>query len=130
MRKVECPTCGCEMYSQPNWNKKDEVKLYHELMREGKYRTSHHVLPKRFFGRHKFVLELCRNCHTNLEALLIEAEFANKGEKLPEMQYIKITLIFIIEKGVQREITIERLDSIISGLLQSARGYFYRQPSV
>jgi hypothetical protein len=82
------------------------------------------VLPKRFFNARDFTFELCRDCHTELEAKIIEEEFANQGKKLHEMRYIKIIIRFILDKAVENNSIAEHLDNVIVGLLQSARVYF------
>jgi len=91
--------------------------------------THHHVLPKRWFNTkasRDFKFEICGDCHTFLEARIIDAEFDNKGVKLSEMKYIKIVIKFILDKSKETNTSCVDLDNEIVGLLESARIYFNR----
>ena len=106
MEKRKCPTCGQE-----------------------KLMTHHHVLPKRWFSTkasRDFKFELCGDCHTFLEARIIDAEFDNKGVKLSEMKYVKIVIKFLLDKLVDSNTSCVELDNEIVGLLESTRIYFNR----
>lgn len=52
--------------------------------------TTHHILPKRFFGKTPFVVRLCQRCHTELER-----KIPNKQQLTPH-QYFAIAHNFVM----------------------------------
>jgi len=86
--------------------------------------TSHHILPKRWFGRNDLIFRCCRDCHTEIEAQIIDAEISNKGKQLPEMQYIKILVRYVLDKANDNNPLAVELDNIIVGIFQAVRIYF------
>jgi len=57
--------------------------------------TKHHVLPQRHFGRSKFILKLCRECHDEIEMLI-------PIERVPDFYYFKIVEYFLGEGAVKK----------------------------
>lgn len=53
------------------------------------HRTTHHILPKRFFGGRGPIEFICRSCHDNLELLIPQ------NEQMPEEFYRLIYDAFI-----------------------------------
>ena len=89
--------------------------------------TKHHILPKRFFKSkpaRQFTFELCRECHDELEMNINLLEAGTNHQKLHEMRYIKVLIIFITKKAKNYDVV--HLDSIVVGVLSNARTYFNR----
>ena len=49
--------------------------------KEKRKMTTHHILPKCHFGKTKETGELCRDCHDDLEYVLLLFEGKHKGKR-------------------------------------------------
>jgi hypothetical protein len=61
----------------------------------GRGRTFHHLLPRRFYGIHGWCLEICRACHTELETLIPEKE------RMSDQFYTEIVFHYLQVKSVR-----------------------------
>jgi hypothetical protein len=56
--------------------------------------TKHHLHPKRYYGGSGQIVEVCRECHNDLEAFITEMEYERKKEtgsmKLTKREYASL----------------------------------------
>lgn len=50
-----------------------------------RYKSPHHILPQRWFGKHGEVVYLCRSCHNLLEIIIEKVELAFGNGKRVEL---------------------------------------------
>ncbi len=84
--------------------RKDCCPVCHQHYIQGsktRYRSPHHILPRRWFGKHGEVCYLCRGCHNDLEKIIEKVEKAFGGGRLyrlTEDVYYSIYRAFVYGK--------------------------------
>ena len=68
--------------------------------------TTHHILPKRFFGANEATLRICRDCHDEIEEIL------PRNRELTKAEYFEIHKAWLKDKCIT---IIEEEKEVING---------------